>query len=80
MFYLGTGMGIMASHTVTPLLHIDMEVMEIVFTVAEVGKGLGKFLLGDILIMATKTELVILWPVLLIKFLRKILGKNPAIL
>lgn len=80
MFHLRTGMGIVAGHTVTPLLHIDMEVMEIVLTVSEVGQSFGKFLLGDILIMTTKTELVILGPVLLVKFLRKILGENAAIL
>ncbi len=80
MFGLGADMGVMAGHTITPLLHIDMEVMEVVFTVPEVGEGLGEFLLGDILIMTTETEFIILRPVLLIKFGGEILGKYPAVI
>lgn len=80
MLRLGADMGIMASHTGSPLLHVDMEIMEIVFPVSEVGKGLGELLLGNILIMTAETELVIFRLILLIELGREILGKYPAVI
>ena len=80
MLRLDTGVGIMAGHTVAALLHIYMEIMQVVFAIPEICQGLGELLLGYILVVAAKTKLIVFRPILCIKLFREILVENPSVL
>lgn len=80
MLCLAAGMGIVASNTVSALLHIDMKKVQIVFTIPEIGESAGEFILGYLLVMAAKTQVIILRTVILVKLLGIIPHKNPTVL
>ena len=81
MFWIVSGMGIM-TRSAGPALYllINMQVMKILLAVAKTGQSLGKFLLGDGLLMTHKTELVkarLVWGV---KNLREILPQHSEVI
>ena len=78
MFCLVAGMGVMASNTSTAFLSVHMEKMQIVFPVPEVGQGAGEFVLGNLLVVATETEIIIVRAVVVVEFLGKIPHKQAA--
>lgn len=80
MFCLTAGVRIMASDTISALLHVDMIKVQIIFAIPEIGQGAGKFILGDLLVMAAETQIVILRTVFLVKLLGIITHKNTTVL
>ena len=80
MFCLAAGMRIVARDTISPFFHINMEKVQIVFTIPEVGQGIGELILGDLLVVAAETKIIILRAVLLVKLLGIITHQNTAVL
>lgn len=80
MFYLAAGMRIVARDTISTFLHVDMEKVQIIFAIPEIGQGAGEFILGDLLVMAAETKIIILRTVFLVKLLGIITRKKAAVL
>jgi len=80
MLGLTAGVGIMTGNTVPPLLHIDMEIMEVVFTVPEVRQRTGKLLFRYFLVMTAEAKIVILRTVIFVKLFRIITDQHPRVL
>lgn len=80
MFCLAAGMRIVARDTISPFFHINMEKVQIIFTIPEIGQGIGELILGDLLVMAAETKIIILRAVLLVKLLGIIAHQNTAVL
>ncbi len=80
MLALGTGMGAVAGGTGSPLLPIDMEEVEVILAITEVGQFRCLLLPGNILVMAAETEVILGRAVGIIKIHRerppKELGKG----
>lgn len=78
MLCLAAGMRIVASNTVSALLHVDMIKVQIVFAIPEIGQGAGEFILGDFLVMAAEAQIIILRAVFLVKLFGIIPHKHAA--
>lgn len=78
MLCLTAGVRIVASDTVSPLFHVNMIKVQIVFAIPEIGQGAGKFILGDFLVVAAETQVIILRAVFLVKLLGIISHKHTA--
>ncbi|MDH3360407.1 MAG: hypothetical protein OEL55_05995, partial [Desulfobulbaceae bacterium] len=51
-------MRVVAGDTSSPLFHVDVKVMQIVFAIPEIGQGGGEFLFRDILVVASEAEII----------------------
>lgn len=78
MFCLAACVRIVASDTISALLHIDMIKVQIVFAIPEIGQGAGKLILGNFLVMAAETQIIILRTVFLVKLFGIIPHKHTA--
>lgn len=59
MFGLVTGMRIMASRTGSPFFTIDVEIVQVITTIPEVGQCLGGLSFRDLLIMTAEAKIII---------------------
>ena len=80
MFCLAAGMRIVAGNTIPTFLHVDMEEMQIVFPIPEIGQGAGEFILGNLLVVAAETKIIIFRAVVLIELLGIITHKKATVL
>lgn len=78
MLCLTAGVRIVASDTISTLFHINMIKVQIVFAIPEIGQGAGEFILGNFLVVAAETQIVILRAVFLVKLLGIIPHKHTA--
>ncbi len=72
MFALITGMGIMTSDAASSLFPVHMKKMEVIFFIPEISQFSSFSCFGNIFIMATKTKIVFLRFIFVIKIFRKI--------
>lgn len=69
--FLKTGMDLVAGHARPPFFPVDMEIVEVPISIAEVGQGRGPFILYQVLVMALKTEGIEFRVIGVIELLRK---------
>ena len=72
VFALVASVRAMAGNAGASLFHVDVKVVQVVLAVPEIGQGGGVFLLGDILVVASKTEIVLAWLVFAVEIAREV--------